>query len=230
MIDPRASVLDALIDAPRAWSEAAYLADALGWTYADALITIGELVAEGLLALWAREGKADVYTLTPLAASGLSVHLVACQRLTRTRWSRRPEPGRPDRPPATDGDDLAVDPVDPSPGPFERAAAAEAAERWRPRPGLRIGSLPKPTVLLLGCESTWWETRGKVANARPPRKTKSKNAPPVPAPMICSCCKGHRLAPTHYCLRCGRWGLDGLLAAHRRAEAAKARKADKRAG
>lgn len=236
MLDGWGAVLGAVVDGARAWSTAADLADALQWAVADVVIIVDELVVNGMLAAWAPDG-APAWTLTPLSAEGLHVSL--CEHGNgvhgRLAWRRddvrgddrrrRPGRGRVELP---DGGDPLRHAPDPRPGPAAIAEAADEADHWKPRGPLRVDQLPRPTVILLGSETTWSEAPARVAGRRtpPPRKgKKGKGQGAAPAPYHCSACRGQRLRPSAYCLRCGRWGLDGLVAAHRRAAVLAAREA-----
>jgi len=213
MLDQWAAVLGAIVDAPRAWSTAAEVAACLEWSEDDAKIVIDDLALNGMLDPWG-----PAWTLSPLAAEGLNVCLIGDGLSSRLRWHR----GEPPRGPAPrrqpPGDDPAAEVPDPAPGPAERAELAESAGRWTPRGPLDVDRLPRPAVILTGCRSVWDEAPGRVAGRRPRGKGDRK-------PFSCSACKGAKLKPSEYCARCHRWGLDGLVAAHRRAAERAAREA-----
>jgi hypothetical protein len=208
------AVLTAIVEGPLAWSGASDLAEALAWEVDSVCEVLCELTLNGLVEPWARaDGVA--HTLTPLAARGLEVHIVERGLNWRPRWEpidRRRRVARPGR--GTDDGALARVP-DPGPGPAEIAEASDELSKWRPRGPMRVEHLPRPTVLLMGCETDWSERSSAVAGRHAPTAgatTRTKRR--------CSACQGRRLSPSTYCLRCNRWGLDGLIAAHRRAAAA----------
>ena len=227
MLDHWPAVLGAIIDGPRAWSTAAEVAEGAGLEPSLILDVLCDLALNGMAAAWSPRPGVEGWTLTPLSAEGLQVSLYEYDITGRCRWRRRGEALRARRAfPSDPPPDPAAVP-DPSPGPAERAEAADDLKRWRPRGPLRVEHLPRPAVVLTGCKVAWDEAPGFDLGARlktlRPRRSKRK---PVPK-FQCTACNGARLAPSHYCLRCDRWGLDGLVAAHRRAgsAAAKAREA-----
>lgn len=204
------AVLGAIVDAPRAWSSAADLATVLGWTAGEVDDVLCELSFNGLAESWPVKGVAS-WTLTPFAAEGLNVWLCEQGIAGRTRWARSGSADAPARAPAPrrEAADLTAVP-DPGPGPVEIAEAADEADRWKPRGALSVDRLPRPTVILTGSKSTWDE-----APARAPGKPSRRR-------FRCSACLGRKLRPSVYCLRCNRWGMDGVIARTRRAQAAAA--------
>lgn len=219
MLEHWAAVLGAIVDAPRAWSTVAELADATECTEYHISETLNDLALNGMASAWSPRPEVEGWTLTPLSAEGLKVSLCEYGMSGRARWRRRDEPARR---PKVGRVGPRLDPalvIDPGPGPEAAATAADESSRWRPKGPLRVEQLPRPTVILTGSKSTWDEAPGHVANRkRPPKKTCSQ-----PHKFKCSSCLGARLKPNVYCARCHRWGLDGLVAAHRRAEAEAAR-------
>jgi hypothetical protein len=206
------AVLGAVVDGARPWSGAAELAAVLGWQPERLSPVIDDLIINGLIVEWARPGSVS-YTLTPLSADGLNVHIV--ERGYRTVWAPRCSPGRP---PAGSSTPEGYDPPDPSPGPAELAADREESGRWRPRGPLEADRFPRPRLILTGSETVWRERAAPVAGKRLDRKALAARRR-----FRCSACKGLRLEPDTYCARCCRWGRDGTIAAHRRAAAAAAR-------
>lgn len=243
-----ASILRAIVEGTLAWSSLDDLALAHGpdTTVEQVGIGLADLAAEGLAEAWDRGGEV-VATLTPLGAARLRVALVEVGLAGRLVWRSidddEPAPARRGRMDRRDGECEPLDArlVDPAPGPAARAEAADDAEArvrsWsagRSRDVPTIDRLPRPTVLLAGCQSTWTErrpprpSRGEASKPRARAKARKpavcpgcRGAPAwcqVCGAGVCPACKGAPLRPSVYCLRCGRWGLDGLARALRRAE------------
>ena len=138
-----------------------------------------------------------VWTLTPIAAEGLRVHIVEYGLTGRSRWEGitfQPESiSTRRRKNNSRVDDPIDDVVDPRPGPPEIAISDEESRRARPRGPWKVEHLPKPTLILMGCGLVWKE-----------RKKGSKKP--------CDVCKGLRLPTNAYCAKCSRWGLDAVVA------------------
>jgi len=178
----------------------------------DGLADLGEL---GLVACW-DAGAGQVATLTPLAArrEGLKIRRIS-RAWCGLAWVRIDQPEGRDRPrsPARQvrESDLPVS-LDRRPGsiptPDAIAEANEEAESKAPEQGrrlpdsaLRADRLPRPRIILTGCQP--W---GDLARER--RRNQGN----------CPACNDADLGPLVYCCRCGRWGLDWLLDRIRRAE------------
>lgn len=176
---------------------------------------VEELVAGGALSSCSMDGV-EIVTLTPFSASVFALRIRAEIHSGELRWTPAKRSRKRRRPSKSEEQPLDLDAIaDPNADEAsEIAVANERIEREIEARGKRrvhrtdaelAGHLPCPQVLLTGCESWGRETSN-----------------PCPA------CKGLRLGPLTYCLRCDRWGLDWLLAPTRsrvvvRAKAAKFR-------
>jgi hypothetical protein len=197
MLDEWSAVLGAVVDGARAWSGAREIAALLEWPVEYVNEVLSDLSANGLVEPW---GAA--FTLTPLSAEGLKVHIV--ERGYRYVWAPLFDHGRPARSKAVE----ASEAMDPSLSPLDVAAAREESDRWLPRGPFDVDRLPRPRVIVTGSETTWSERPARVAGRRYVVKM---------AAYACSACRNSKMDPCDYCLRCDRWGLDGLVAARRRA-------------
>lgn len=232
-----AAVLRAIVGGARAWSSGSELAHALAATVESVLACLCDLAESGEVEGWDRDGAGSVvWTLTPLSAARLRVDLAETGLSGRLAWVDRDRARRVRRGPAhPQPPSIEAEAVEWRPGPYDLAERSDEIARYlrsvKTLP--EIDRLPRPTVILTGSQTTWTELRP------PPRKstTRSKaraKAPPVkcsacrdaPGPGgwcdrcgagVCPCCRSARLKPTEYCLRCSRWGFDGLARSLRRA-------------
>ena len=190
------TVLRAIVDGARVSSSASEIGALIGESieYVDQSLTC--LLNDGLVDCWGDPGQV-VWTLTPIAAEGLRVHIVEYGLTGRSRWEGitfQPESiSTRRRKNNSRVDDPIDDVVDPRPGPPEIAISDEESRRARPRGPWKVEHLPKPTLILMGCGLVWKE-----------RKKGSKKP--------CDVCKGLRLPTNAYCAKCSRWGLDAVVA------------------
>lgn len=202
-----AAILSAIVDGARAWSTPAGLLASVGCEPGELEHAINELHANSLIEPWG--GR---WTLSALSAELLAVELADDGGVVgRERWA---PVGRPPRRPSRD--DVGPDPVgslvDPGPGPAELASDRIDAESRPRRPGpADPDRLPRPTVLLAGCASTWSEA---TQHDPPPPRGRPRPRRRKPA-GVCSACKGSPLPRSAYCLRCDRWGWDDVVRSRR---------------
>ncbi|MEW4567445.1 hypothetical protein AB1L88_06215 [Tautonia sp. JC769] len=195
----RARILDAMVDAPLAWSFPDDLAQATGLDGEALIDELADMDVEGLIDVWERpEGLA--VTLSVLAADRFGYHLIESGPYATPRWARAEEPG-PGPPRATQvlrsaSTSLFSGMIDPHPGPELAAELNEQADRYRAngrfgtfRRGAGRGEPPRPTLLLGTNLNAWSEARGG-------------DSPTCPA------CHSRPLPAFAYCLCCDRWGLE----------------------
>jgi hypothetical protein len=171
------SILEAIRSGDAAWRDPRELAWALGRPVDAALDTMAEMHLAGWLEVWERDDGL-VVTLSPLAAERLGTYLVETRQPDQTRWSR---PEEPQRHVVRSGDRAR---------PTGEAVANPADPREGQSVAARVAeSSVGPPTLLIGVGLCPWPG---------PRQ----GAPPNPCPA----CRGVRLDPAAYCLRCDRWG------------------------
>jgi hypothetical protein len=218
MFEAWSAVLGAIVDGATACSAITDIAEVLACDDDSVSEVLCELEVNGLVERWA-QASGLTYTLSALAAEGLRVHIVEHGLAARARWERIRERRGHRRTRGRPSEDAALArAIDPATSSAEAAEAADEAEHWRPKGPLKVDQLPRPTILLTGADTDWGETDAS-GRTQPIRAARRKPGP-------CSACHGRPLRASTYCLRCRRWGLDGLIAAHRRAKAA----ADQAAG
>jgi hypothetical protein len=217
-----ADVAGALIDGPCAWLSEAELARALGSDGPAVAAAVEVLVAAGLLARWARP-DGPVVTLSPLGAAQLGARLVETRGAEVYRWSTEAVSVRSRTISAAQRRRMHDHHALVEQIPDHRTA--EPADRPS-RPRLTIETAPRPRVILWGhCAWPWDEagrrrrpaTRCRVCSARKRRHARlacsacgfGLRARPVLD--HCPACRGRKLAPVEYCLRCDRWGMDGYF-------------------
>ena len=216
-----AAVARVLIDAPSAWLSESAIAAALGADPAELAVAVAGLVAGRLLDRWDRD-DGPVVILTALGAGQLGVRLVETAGAELYRWSAEAASVRSTRPTRRS---------------IERTEAHDAMlravpDRRPPARPARKGEPPKPAVLLLGPGLVPWDEDRSAARpdvrcaACRPRPRRRSGAPAVvvaacrrcglglrrrPKLEHCPACRGRKLPPAYYCLRCDRWGLDGYF-------------------
>ena len=207
-------VLAAIVHGRNAWSNLDEIAAYAAIDARRASATIKAMQSNGLL-----EAFGAAWTLTPLGAAGLNV--VICEHGDDNwQWAPAGEGDPPSRPglracmeTRRHAEAVASIP-DPAPGPEEIAAGLEEDLRaWRGGTTWNADQLPRPRILLMGGASTWTEAR----RDRPARGTAAQPPKPAAGAGACPACMGRRLPTTAYCLRCDRWGFDGLIAARQKA-------------
>jgi len=134
---------------------------------------------------------APVVTLSPLAAAKLG--LCVAETSAGYEWAAAPSqaPHRP-RPRRRETVDLDSLPDARALTPDEIAEARETVDAASGGVFDRLDSLPRPWVLLSGCQQ--WSGHGD----------------PEHVPSDCPACLNRPLRPTWYCLYCYRWGLDAV--------------------
>lgn len=223
MLEDWGLILRAIVDGPRAFLPAERIADVVASTCDDVNASLADMQDNGLVAEWPGFG----WTLTPFAAESLHVTLREHSMTGRAYWG---DPERPKRPTleqrrATKASAEIVDQVpDPGPGPPAIAEAADEAAHWRPVRPFDADRLPRPVIMLTGCAVVWTERAAVVTGKKRPDRIGARRFPVASSPKHmpiqageCSACNGSHLQPSMYCLRCDRWGFDGLCAAKRRA-------------
>lgn len=201
-----ASVLDALVNGPRAWMTAEELADALDWPVETVEVAVESGESIGWLCRWRDCPQGEAITLTPLSASILNVAVGPYATWedagSDAALGTYSKPRAPRRDAGTIGGDeesggtfgWCVDPraVDP-------ATAAEEAERL--------------ATLARGSSYT---ARLLSGTAMPARVVGTR--PIWPAAIVGGVCPGCDTGPTDpdcVCLICHRSGLDLLVRAKR---------------
>ncbi len=235
-----AAIGAALVDARSAWLSEPAIAAALGVPDAELRVAVAGLVAGRLLERWDRPDGA-VVTLTALGARQLGVRLVELADGELYRWSadavsvRTRRVSRSARLRTEAHADLLEQRADRGYEHRTRTINRRAAERSDLRP---------PAILLLG-EAIWpWDEHR--TGPRPP--TWCRACAPrmlrrhrVVAPSSCGpcgrrrpprldhcpACRGRKLSPSTYCLRCDRWGMDGYFG---RRLGTKSRRPERKAG
>lgn len=234
------TLASALVDSACAWLPEYQLAAIVGSEPRSTELAVAGLVAARLVERWDRP-DGSVITLSPLGASQLGLRLVETADGEIYRWTadavsvRTRRISRAQRRRMDDHaeqlaqvvDKRAVDPAD----------AAAADEELLIKKPLRVPRRPfgepRPMVMLWG--HGLWPWHEDRSGPRPsvhcrecapkPRKRKGAAAIVVSAcracglgmrrrarPGVCPGCRGRKLSPATYCLRCDRWGLDGYFA------------------
>jgi hypothetical protein len=142
----------------------------------------------------------ECWTLSSLSQECLRVHIVDSKHGGRERWASIDDAAPKSRR-SSDMSRLIDDVTD-----------DRATRHWRPR-SREANDLRRPTKLIQGCESKWGEGFHFDEDGKP---------------LACTACKGSLLDAETYCLRCDRWGLDGVRSAILRREAKEEAEAKKR--
>jgi hypothetical protein len=227
------AVAAALVDARSAWLAEPAIAAALGCAEVELAAAVAGLVAGRLLERWDRP-DGPVVTLTGLGAAQLGLRLVELPDSELYRWSadavsvRTRRISRAQRRRTDDHAELLDQVVDEAVGPAAAAERSEAIAKPRPDRERRKPPEPRPAILLWGHGLWPWDEvgwprpptwcracaprflrRGRVEFASSCRSCgRGRRRPRLDH---CPACRGRRLSPATYCLRCDRWGLDGYF-------------------
>jgi hypothetical protein len=192
-------IVDAIVDAPLAWSTPDELISATGLDAEAVIDELADMDVDGLIDVWERPDGLAV-TLSVLAAERFGCHLIETGPHVTTRWARagEPEPGPPRATQVLRSGSTArfTGMIDPRPGPEIEAETNEQARRYQAnghfgtfRRGAGRGEPPRPTLLLGTNFNAWSGLRED-------------------GPHACPACQSRPLPAYAYCLCCDRWGLD----------------------
>jgi hypothetical protein len=194
MTPPMISVVEALVDGAVAWSSPDELTHASGLDPDEVIHALAALVDADMLVAWDQS-----YTLTLTCAESMGLEIEDFGLVGHGRWvSRALKGSRGVRLEAlTLPDDDAIDlAADPRPGPLDNLLAIEYldalfASLLNIKEPINSGGIAAPRLLLTGSANVWRETVKPLGD--------------------CVTCHGGHLAPYAFCLRCCRWGMDGLV-------------------
>jgi hypothetical protein len=220
-----AVVSSILVDGTCAWQPPELIARHAGWDLEDCLDRLCDLDVAGLISVWCdRDPEPLVVTLTPLGAGLLGVRLVESTHHELYRWSADAATARTRR-----ASRAQLKRMEDHDALLREIPAREPAPSRAPRP--RRTEPQRPTVLLWGHGGWPWHEAGNHSRKTSPLCPEcwrlerrmpqhlarvctgcGRGVAARPRPPVCPGCKGERLDPDWYCLRCDRWGRDGHYA------------------
>lgn len=192
-------MFNALVGDGRTACPLAALAEACSLSQADAESAVSQLERAGLVVSWENDRDVPVVTLSTETADAIGVRIDGPRwvgrkvRESNVRIKQRALELNPDitpgKAPTPHAEVEAIEAVYASATTQRLEKARTEGARFRRTEKEIAGHLPEPSKLLMGMGRQW-------------------DSRPV---VRCPVCEGKKLDAATYCLKCDRWGLDGLL-------------------